>query len=173
MSASIPAASAVRRSGAAATAEPSSARRRRRAQPEAPRRASGLPELAARAVREGCVGETLAAVQASEQRSRATDAAVRSALATIAEDEAWHAELAWRFVAWALQTGGEPVRRAVSEAFEAALASPPPAATAPDAEADALAAHGRPDGAALATSHRRAVAEVIAPAMRALLGAWS
>lgn len=133
--------------------------------------ASDLPELAARAVREGCVGETLAALQASEQLSRATDAAVRSALATIAEDEARHAELAWRFVAWALQTGGEPVRRAVSEAFEAALASPPPAATAPEAGADALAAHGRPDGAALAASHRRAVAEVIAPAMAALLGA--
>ncbi len=133
--------------------------------------ASDLPELAARAVREGCVGETLAALQASEQLSRATDAAVRSALATITEDEARHAELAWRFVAWALQTGGEPVRRAVSEAFEAALASPPPAATAPEAGADALAAHGRPDGAALAASHRRAVAEVIAPAMAALLGA--
>ncbi|WP_437331030.1 ferritin-like domain-containing protein [Sorangium sp. So ce381] len=133
--------------------------------------ASDLPELAARAVREGCVGETLAALQASEQLSRAADAAVRSALATIAEDEARHAELAWRFVAWALQTGGEPVRRAVSDAFGAALASPPPAATAPDAEADALAAHGRPDGAALAASHRRAVAEVIAPAMAALLGA--
>ncbi|WP_437283259.1 ferritin-like domain-containing protein [Sorangium sp. So ce375] len=133
--------------------------------------ASDLPDLAARAVREGCVGETLAAVQAVEQLSRAADAAVRSALATIAEDEARHAELAWRFVAWALQTGGEPVRRAVSEAFEAGLAAPPPDAAAPRAEADALAAHGRLDGAALAASHRRAVADVIAPAMRALLGA--
>ncbi|WP_437737224.1 ferritin-like domain-containing protein [Sorangium sp. So ce1335] len=136
---------------------------------------SDLPVLAARAVREGCVGETLAAVQASEQLAHATDAAVRSALAAIADDEARHAELAWRFVAWALQTGGDAVRRAVSAAFDEALAAPPPPAAAtgaPAATTDApaaLAAHGRPDAAVLAASRRCAIADVIAPAMRALL----
>ncbi|WP_438022696.1 ferritin-like domain-containing protein [Sorangium sp. So ce233] len=130
---------------------------------------SDLAELAARAVREGCIGETLAAVQASEQLEHATDAAVRSVLATIADDEARHAELAWRFVAWALQTGGDAVRRAVSAAFEAGLAAPPPAATAASAPAEALAAHGRPDGAVMADAWRRAIADVITPAMRALL----
>ncbi|WP_437730592.1 ferritin-like domain-containing protein [Sorangium sp. So ce1335] len=133
---------------------------------------SDLPELAARAVREGCIGETLAAVQASAQLEHAADAAVRKVLATIADDEARHAELAWRFVAWALQTGGDAVRRAVSAAFEAGLAAPPPAAAAAgDAPAGALAAHGRPDGAVLADAWRRAIAEVVTPAMRALLPA--
>ncbi|MGK3967679.1 ferritin-like domain-containing protein [Sorangium sp. So ce118] len=130
---------------------------------------SDLAELAARAVREGCVGETLAAVQASEQLAHATDAAVRSALAAIADDEARHAELAWRFVAWALQTGGDAVRLSVSAAFEESLAAPPPAATVADAPESDLAAHGRPDGAVLAASLRCAIADVITPAMRALL----
>ncbi|WP_437338311.1 ferritin-like domain-containing protein [Sorangium sp. So ce394] len=132
---------------------------------------SDLAELAARAVREGCIGETLAAVQASEQLAHATDAAVRSVLAAIADDEARHAELAWRFVAWALQTGGEAVRRAVAAAFEAGLAAPSPSVAATDASADALAAHGRPGDAVVAASWRRAIAEVVTPAMRALLSA--
>ncbi|WP_437580475.1 ferritin-like domain-containing protein [Sorangium sp. So ce887] len=132
---------------------------------------SDLAELAARAVREGCIGETLAAVQASEQLAHATDGAVRSVLATIADDEARHAELAWRFVAWALQTGGDAVRRAVAAAFEAGLDAHPPATTAADAAAGALAAHGRPDGAVLVGSRRRAIVDVVTPAIRALLSA--
>ncbi|WP_437544100.1 ferritin-like domain-containing protein [Sorangium sp. So ce367] len=132
---------------------------------------SDLPEMAARAVREGCVGETLAAVLASEQLAHASDAAVRGVLATIAEDEARHAELAWRFVAWALQAGGDAARRAVAAAFDAALAAPPPAAPAQAAPAGALAAHGRLEGAALASTWRRAIADVITPAMRTLLSA--
>src|SRR5262249_31111890 len=40
-----------------------------------------LASVAARAVAEGCVGETLAAIQASEQLAVATDPAVRAALA--------------------------------------------------------------------------------------------
>jgi hypothetical protein len=47
---------------------------------------SDLAEIAARTAREGCIGETLAAVQAAEQLARATDPAVRAALAIIAED---------------------------------------------------------------------------------------
>lgn len=70
---------------------------------------------------------------------------------------------------WALQTGGDAVRRAVSAAFEAGLAAPPPAAAAAFAPAEALAAHGRPAGAVMADAWRRAIADVITPAMRALL----
>lgn len=132
---------------------------------------SDIAEIAARAVREGCVGETIAAVQASEQLALATDAAVRGALAIIAEDEARHAELAWRFVAWALKVGGGAVREAVSAAFEASFAAPPPDAPATDAPKDALAAHGRADSVVLAASHRRALRDIITPAMRALLSA--
>jgi hypothetical protein len=82
---------------------------------------SSLVESAASAVREGCVGETLAALQTSEQLARATDAHARAALATITADEARHAELAWRFVQWAIEQGGAPVRAAVHCAFREAL----------------------------------------------------
>src|SRR5262249_26143628 len=53
-------------------------------------------------VREGCVGETIAAIEARIEHEDESDPAVRAALATIADDEARHAELAWRTVAWLL-----------------------------------------------------------------------
>lgn len=51
---------------------------------------------------EGCIAETVAAVEAAEALECAEDPAVRSVLARIAEDEGRHAELAFRFVRWAL-----------------------------------------------------------------------
>ena len=64
----------------------------------------------------------MGALVAAHARDRATDGATRAALARIAEDEARHAELAWRFVSWALATGDVEVRAAVSAAFERGLA---------------------------------------------------
>jgi hypothetical protein len=52
--------------------------------------------------REGCVGETVAALEAAEALAHTHDPVVRSVLERIARDEQAHAELAWRFVAWAL-----------------------------------------------------------------------
>jgi hypothetical protein len=54
-----------------------------------------------RAVVEGVIGETTAALEAAWARGVATDEEVRAALATIAEDESRHAALAFRFIAWA------------------------------------------------------------------------
>ena len=81
-----------------------------------------LPSAAAAAVREGCVGETLAAAQAGVAARGATEAGVAAALARIADDELRHAEVAWRFVAWALEVGGAQTQVAVAAAFSAALA---------------------------------------------------
>ncbi|MFT3770983.1 MAG: ferritin-like domain-containing protein [Minicystis sp.] len=128
-----------------------------------------LASIAARAVKEGCIGETIAAIFAAERRDAAEDPAVRAALSHIAADEARHAELAWRTVAWAIRAGGARVRDAVEEAF-AGLdrgAAPPPGA-APDAR---LAAHGLLGDEALGGAARRAVAEVVRPAARLLLSA--
>lgn len=58
-------------------------------------------------VEEGCVGETLAALEAAEAAKRATDPAVRAALEAIALDEERHAQLAWSFWGWALRTAPE------------------------------------------------------------------
>src|SRR4029077_9623266 len=51
-------------------------------------------------VAEGCVGETIAAVEAREALEYARDPAVIHALRVLAEDETRHAQLAWRTVAW-------------------------------------------------------------------------
>jgi len=76
-----------------------------------------LANVAAAAVREGCVGETLAAALAQAQLAVAGDVECRRVLEIIARDEAEHSLLAWRFVQWALQSGQAGVREAVSSAF--------------------------------------------------------
>jgi hypothetical protein len=130
--------------------------------------ATDLASMAAAAVREGCIGETLAALQAAEQLAHATDPAVRAALTTIAEDEAAHAELAWRAVTWALAQGGEPVRCAVAAAF--AELPRIVAAAAPASGSADLTAHGRPDRLALHASLRRSVDDVVGLCARTMLG---
>lgn len=83
-----------------------------------------LAEIAAAAVTEGCIGETLSAALAEARASATEHASTRAALTRIAEDEAAHAELAWRFVGWAIAVGGEPVRAAVARAADGCLARP-------------------------------------------------
>jgi hypothetical protein len=55
------------------------------------------------------------------QRQRSYALPACAALTRIAEDEARHAQLAYRFVAWAIQMGGAAVREAVERAFANAL----------------------------------------------------
>ncbi len=148
---------------------------------QAPEPRASIVDVAAAVVREGCIGETLAAFCARVACESAADPAARSVLATIAEDEAEHAALAWRFVAWALGAASGPARvaiaAAVREAFDEALACPlEPAGKAPDVPDRAsgssrLRHHGR-----LSASERRAaLAEglhgVVRPCARALLDA--
>ncbi len=130
--------------------------------------ASELAEMAAGVAEEGCVAETIAAAIVSERAQLAGDAAVREALATIANDEAGHAELAWRTLRWALDAGGEVVRLAVSAAFERAIAAQLASAGCSVQERAEAVEHG-----AIGASDEKAVAravvhEVIVPAMRAM-----
>lgn len=74
-----------------------------------------IASIMRRVIREGCVGETVAAVEAGEAAARANDPVVRGALETIAADESAHAELAWRTVKWALNTFGADVREAIRD----------------------------------------------------------
>jgi hypothetical protein len=78
-------------------------------------------------VREGCIGETVAAIEAREALANTSDVAVREVLAIIARDELRHSELAWRTLAWLLRSRQvEPawvrgeVARALSEITAAA-----------------------------------------------------
>jgi hypothetical protein len=124
-----------------------------------------LADIAARAVREGCIGETLGAIQAAEQLAVAEDPAVRVALSVIVEDEARHAELAWRFVAWAIAEGGEPVRAAVAAAFADPAIVPAGDAPMPPE----VMAHGRVSAASLRAAFARAIEDVVLPCARNLL----
>ena len=129
-----------------------------------------LCEAAVAAVVEGCIGETLAAHQALAAAEVAKDPVVRRVLAGIAEDEARHAELAWRFVAWALGQGGSEVREAVARAFAGArpILREEDEREAPIA-VEVWRAHGRLAPRELAQTLARGHREIIEPCARALL----
>jgi hypothetical protein len=131
-----------------------------------------LAEVAEMTVWEGCIGETLAALQATEQLAVTSETEVATALRRIAADEARHAELAWSFVRWACDIGGADVKDRVKRAFADALRSEdePVAAGALD-DAPVWHDHGRLSGAEVSEIRRLAKREVIAPAVHMLLGA--
>jgi hypothetical protein len=135
-----------------------------------------LASAAVAAVHEGCVGETEAALLAQAQMDGARDPRVRRALLRIAADEADHAALAWRFVAWALRCGGEQVGRAVEAAFEEVSTmgetpDPPAEGAPPGVRPEVWSAHGRLAAAEVARVRARARRDVVGPSARLLPGA--
>jgi hypothetical protein len=131
---------------------------------------SSIEELAVSTAREGCVGETVGAVEARAALERATDDEVRRVLGIVERDESAHAELAWQTVRWAIDCGGNPVRDAVGAAFRHELEVPLVPAAARSADAELLAAHGVLPPGELVEARRRALVEVVRPAVWALLG---
>ena len=143
---------------------------------DSPYRASGpgnssLEAIAVSTFEEGCIGETVAAVLAAEQLARATDPAVRAALAQIAADEARHAELAWRTVAWAVSAGGVEVYASVERALHATLAGGCAARDGGPSTSAAREDHGRLDAATTARAVAAAMNDVVIPAALGLLRA--
>ncbi len=97
---------------------------------------SALETLAYGTVVEGCVGETIAALEAAEATERVVSSQLRGLFAGIATDEWMHASLSWRIVAWLLTVGNEKVRAAVEQAFANAQAqAEPPCENLPADEA--------------------------------------
>jgi hypothetical protein len=133
----------------------------------APREASILL-VAVDSFVEGCVGETLAALVASKAALACTDAGIRSALESIADDEERHAALAWRTVAWALEAGGSAVAEALREAAAHRRPQREPPFVAPDRN-DELAHLGRLGIAAQDEALRHGWRDVIDPLLQALL----
>jgi hypothetical protein len=78
--------------------------------------AERLADVAEAVVREGCIGETLAAMDAAA-RLPGAKGVIADALATIVDDESRHAGLAWATLKWLLAVGGEPVRARVDGLF--------------------------------------------------------
>jgi hypothetical protein len=130
-----------------------------------------LAALAALTAEEGCVGETLGAALAAEQAGRATDAHVAQTLHKIARDEARHAELAWRFVTWAVRRGGAEVAVAVSVAIARAVTATLAIEqkTNDGIDLEAWHAHGRLTCDEARQVARRGIEDVVRPCMRQLL----
>ncbi len=84
--------------------------------------APDLFDFAARTASEGCVAETVSALQIHAAADAAQVPAVSAVLRSIADEESEHAVLAWRAVRWAIQKGGEGVRRVVADVFARASA---------------------------------------------------
>ncbi len=74
------------------------------------------------AVREGCIDETLSAHEAACMAVDTEDPNVASVLEQIAADEARHAALAWKFVAWVLEQ--RPALRSIVVETFASAATP-------------------------------------------------
>jgi hypothetical protein len=139
-------------------------------------RESRLEDVLRLVVREGCIGETVAALEAAEALAHTEDPVVGRVLERIARDERAHAELAWRFVAWAL--GERPELASVVE-HELALgeqAHRSSKAEAPLARSGAcvgagfeLLRHGILDDSGRASVRTAAWRDVVQPCARSLL----
>jgi hypothetical protein len=132
-------------------------------------------QVLALVVREAMVGETTAAVEAREALAHVTDRVVFGVLERIAHDETRHAELGWRFAAWAIEQGGDAardiVRAEIAEAKDRAerLGS----ADVDDAacNVDDLRAHGWQNQATRVALARATLARIVEPCARAIAGA--
>jgi hypothetical protein len=130
---------------------------------------SDLPSIVLGTVIEGCIGETVAALEAAEGLAHCQDVKVRAVLERITADESQHAELAWRFVEWALETGPRELESRVRGAFEAALAGPRSTHRPPSGFERELLRHGVVSPELRRALRERVLDEVIAPCARALL----
>lgn len=123
--------------------------------------------------REGCIGETISALQLGVAAARATDPSLRARLLAIAEEELGHAELAWSALAWLLARADGDVRARVAQAFTHATRFVPRSADASDElPAAVLHAHGRLGADERLALAERALAQLVAPAMARLLAPW-
>ncbi len=139
-----------------------------------------LVALATETFVDGCVGETVATLEAWAARDGASDGALRVGLERIGAEEAAHAELAWRVVAWCTAEGGTPVRVALAalaqdldveardDSGRAGSGQQP--ARSDEARADAaLARFGVLSDGARLHLRTRALREVVGPCLAALL----
>lgn len=84
--------------------------------------ATSLVDIVDLVIAEGCFGETSAALEALDAADTASDPVIVAAYLRIASDEQSHAELAFRFVRWALERSGALVAERIESALESELA---------------------------------------------------
>lgn len=127
---------------------------------------TGLEAIVTAAVLEGCIGETLASLEAAEALTSASDSGARDALGPVVLDERRHAELAWRFVSWALSQHGSRLGPVVARAFDEGVQR---VLCSVDDAGGGLEAYGLLEGKRRQRLRERAVDEVIAPCRQRLL----
>jgi hypothetical protein len=132
---------------------------------------TSLEEIMKLVLREGCLGETVAALEAATAATLATDPAVKRALSRIAQDEQAHAGLAFKFLAWALTQSSPETRAQLEREAQLALDDFEAAALARPAEQrqESLASDGVIGTEALRALHLGAVREVVEPLISAIL----
>jgi hypothetical protein len=120
------------------------------------------------AIDEGCVGESVAALEAHAAADLATDPSVKHLLAEIAADETRHAELAFRFVAWAAARDAR-VESVVRSRLGTLLVEEGTALESAQLQgSDTLLAHGVLDAATRRELRHSALHDVVVPALRGL-----
>ncbi len=117
---------------------------------------------------DGCVGETVAAVEAACAAEAATDVTIADALRAIAADETSHAELGFRIVAWAVKQAKDDVSPVIARAL-AELRSAIEAEPAAPAGRSALADHGVLGEGERARIRHEVIRDVVIPAIAALV----
>ncbi|HXK20825.1 MAG TPA: ferritin-like domain-containing protein, partial [Polyangiaceae bacterium] len=131
---------------------------------------TSLVDVARLVVREGCIGETAAALEAREAAELTAQPELARLLHAVADDEAEHAQLAWRFVHWALERSPRDVaavvRSELALAEQLALPLPAPAS----ADELAVSVYGVLPERARAELQNEALRDVVLPCMAALLG---
>lgn len=119
------------------------------------------------AIREACIGETLAAIEAAEAAEHTSVAEVRATLRQISEDETRHAALGWRFLRWALARSSAAERETILADLDAAIAER--AAIGSFGDWRGVPAHGMLSAAARGLARRDALDQVIGPVAAALM----
>jgi len=128
-----------------------------------------LVSVAVGTVEEGCVGETIAALEAQAAAELASDEAVRCVLSRIHDDESHHSELAWRFVRWAALVGGAPLKQALALAFERTITLHGNSPSLESIGEARLETHGVLSASTRRTLRARIMNEVIRPPLAQLL----
>ena len=127
----------------------------------------GVTDLVATLLREGCIGETVAAIEARDAQEDTQDPVVRKVLETIARDELRHAELAWRTLGWLVLSGR--VSRAAAQHEVAQALAEMKSCPVRSATTDDLGPFGVVSDARRDELRRAAATQVIGPCAEALL----
>lgn len=127
-----------------------------------------LMQIVELCVLEGCIGESMAALEVSEAAAAASDPNLSALLQRIAEDELRHAALSYRFVRWAIEKDPN-VRQWVKEIYAQVMSAQPAQSTSGMQDDALVKTHGVLSPAACAHIRKRAHEQVVAPCMQMLL----